>query len=193
MVAINLYLLLVSTLPEAGLEPISDGAAAVFIFVVAAWQIAWLSSSRRQGSWQVAELSLNATPTEVVELMSDLSRRPEWMPVVESDRLLNGQGSEVGATYVETLRSGHQRILVNMRISEKIAARRVSIRVLCPYLLAEDYEVGEVPEGCQVSVAHIKEVSDPIALLGGAWRWGRLTSSVAGGRKPGEACVFWWL
>jgi hypothetical protein len=176
VLAINLYLLLVSSLPQAGLEA-NGWAAAVLMFLVTAWQVAWLSSSRRQRSLQVATASLISTPEAVVELLSDLSRRQEWMPAVESDVLLSGQRSNVGATYLETLRSGRARTLVKMRITEKIPAKRVSLRVRGPYLLVEDYEVSETARGCQVSLTHIREVSYPLALIGGVWWWGRMSSS----------------
>jgi hypothetical protein len=176
VLAINLYLLLVSTLPQAGLE-VNAWAGAVFIFLVGAWQIVWLSGSRRQRSMLVATAPMNATPAEVVELLSDLSRRPEWMPALESDVLLYGERAEVGATYLETVRNGHTRTLVELRLSEKITDKRVSLHVLGPYVLIEDYAVSETPQGCLVSITHVREVSYPLALVGGAWWWGRVSSS----------------
>ena len=176
ILAMNLYFLVVSVLPQAGLQSAEGGwAGAVLLFLVALWQIAWLSLSRQQRLWRIAA-ALQATPAEAVELLSDLSRRAEWMPAVESDVLLAGKISELGATYLETLLSGHTRILAKLQISEKITANRVSIRCLCPYLLVEEYEVSQAPQGSQVSLAHLKEVSYPTALLGGVWWWGRLSS-----------------
>lgn len=174
VVALNLYVLLSSVLPEAGLESRLGGwAASAFICGLAAWQIWWLRPSARLRTWGIA-VQIHATPEAIIELVSDLAQRPRWMAAVETDTLIDGQSSEPDARYLETLRNGRSRMQTTLRIAEKIAARRLSIIVLSPYLLAEEYGASSIPDGAQVSLTHRWEEAFPIALLGGHW-WLRFT------------------
>jgi hypothetical protein len=187
VLAINIYVLLASVLPEAGLESRVGGwAAAVFICGLAAWQIWWLRPSARARVWSIAA-PIHATPEAVIELLSDLAQRPRWMAAVESAVLIDGQGSEAGSKYLETLRIGRSRMLTTLRIAEKIAAQRLSIMVVSPYLLAEEYLASPVQDGAQVSLMHRWEEAFPISLLGGRWWWSRFTGREIRERKNLQA------
>lgn len=176
LLALNLYVLLASTLPEAGLKSTIGGPAAAFLLLsIGAWQIAWLYLSRFPRAWHMTAF-LPASPAAAFDAICDLERRPEWQSAVESDVLLSGERTQVGSVYFETLRVGDRRLSYRHRLEQKVSGERVLIRVEAPGLLAEEYDLSPAPGGCQVKLSHLWTVSYPLTLVFGFWWWNRLSS-----------------
>jgi len=159
-----LYTLVVSILPESALVAIPGGWLAVFFVVtIAAWQISWLFLSRRERSWQMTT-SLSSSTHDLVALLSDLSYRPRWMLAIESD-VRQSDGS-----FLETIRSGSQRMFYRLRVSERIEGRCVIVALEHPTSMIEEYDVLPTAHGSRVTLTHRWKVSYALALVG-AYVW----------------------
>ena len=75
------------------------------------------------------EQSIDRTPTDVWAYAADILRHPEWMGVADA-RIVQGQGTEVGARALERIKLGPRSVDVEFEVSASIPGRRIAWTVL---------------------------------------------------------------
>lgn len=111
------------------------------------------------------EQSIDRPPADVWTYAADIRRHPEWMGVADA-RIVQGQGTEVGARALERIKVGPRSVDVEFEVSASIPERRIAWTVLPGSPLA-----GEVALDLEPIDAHAtRAVWSGWLGLSGLWR-----------------------
>ena len=75
-----------------------------------------------------SEQTIARSADDVWAYAADIVRHPEWMGVTAA-RIVQGNGTEVGARAIERIKMGPRSLEVELAVSESIPARRIAWKV----------------------------------------------------------------
>ncbi|HUR62489.1 MAG TPA: SRPBCC family protein [Candidatus Thermoplasmatota archaeon] len=74
-------------------------------------------------------LTIDAPPTEVFGVLTDLARAPQWMPAIQSTRWVVGDKVAPGAQWEEVRRNGKRSVRADIKVVRFVKDRTLNLRV----------------------------------------------------------------
>jgi len=74
-------------------------------------------------------MTVNASPTKVFAVLTDLDNAPKWMPSIQKTEWLTGNAVAAGAAWRETRLAGKRTMVADIRVAHFEKDRRLDLRV----------------------------------------------------------------